>query len=135
MMLFKNAYLFTPDKKFVFGSFSVEDGLFKRVMSGVPGETGFDLQGAYVIPGLIDIHTHGCAGADFTDGDPEGLAEVKKSNLETYGHEEGPAPEELFAQYGSWTAVLQHAFSTNMGMDACCGLYDNYYRLYQELGL
>ena len=69
------------------------------------------------------------------DGDPEGLAEVKKSNLETYGHEDGPAPEELFAQYGSWSAVLQHAFSTNMGMDACCGLYDDYYRLYQELGL
>ena len=76
MMLFKNAYLFTPDKKFVFGSFSVEDGLFKRVMSGVPGETGFDLQGAYVIPGLIDIHTHGCAGADFSDGDPEGLGRM-----------------------------------------------------------
>ena len=76
MMLLKNAYLFTPDKKFVFGSFSVEDGLFKRVMSGVPGETGFDLQGAYVIPGLIDIHTHGCAGADFSDGDPEGLGRM-----------------------------------------------------------
>ncbi|MBR4928388.1 MAG: hypothetical protein IKZ63_02690 [Oscillospiraceae bacterium] len=66
--------------------------------------------------------------------DPEGLETLKKSNLETYGHEEGPLPEELFEKYGSWTAVLQKAFSTNMGMDACCGLYDEYYWLYVELG-
>ena len=68
------------------------------------------------------------------ENDPEGLAQVKRSNLETYGHEEGPTPDELFAKYGSWTAVLQKAFSSNMGMDACCGLYDEYYQLYIELG-
>ena len=65
---------------------------------------------------------------------PEGLAAVKKSNLETYGHEDGPTPDELYEKYGSWTEVLQKAFSTNMGMDACCGLYDEYYPLYIELG-
>ena len=67
-------------------------------------------------------------------GDPEGLARVKKSNLETYGNENGPTPDSLFEKYGSWTAVLQKAFSPNMGMDACCGLYDEYYWLYMELG-
>ena len=66
--------------------------------------------------------------------DPEGLAAVKERNLKTYGHEEGPTPDELFEKYGSWTAVLQKAFSPNMGMDACCGLYDEYYWLYIELG-
>jgi len=66
--------------------------------------------------------------------DPEGLAAVKESNLETYGQEEGPTPEQLFEKYGSWTVVLQKAFSPNMGMDACCGLYDEYYWLYVELG-
>ena len=68
------------------------------------------------------------------DGDPEGLEKVKKSNLETYGQEEGPTPEQLFEKYGSWTTVLQKSFSSNMGMDACCGLYDEYYWLYIELG-
>ena len=67
--------------------------------------------------------------------DPEGLASVKESNLKTYGHEDGPAPEDLFEKYGSWTLVMQSAFGTNMGMDACCGLYDEYYWLYIELGL
>ena len=66
--------------------------------------------------------------------DPEGLAAIKESNLKTYGHEDGPTPDELFEKYGSWTAVIQKAFSPNMGMDACCGLYDDYYLLYIELG-
>ena len=26
-----------------------------------------------VIPGLVDIHSHGAYGEDFSDGDPEGL--------------------------------------------------------------
>ena len=67
--------------------------------------------------------------------DPEELAKVKQSNLETYGHEEGPTPDELFGKYGSWEMVLQKAFSPNLGMDAACGLYDEYYDLYVELGL
>ena len=66
--------------------------------------------------------------------DPEGLASVKESNLKTYGHEEGPTPDELFEKYGSWIKVLLSAFGTNMGMDACCGLYDENYELYLELG-
>lgn len=66
--------------------------------------------------------------------DPEGLAAVKARNLEKYGHEEGPLPEELFEQYGSWETVMEKAFSTNAGMDACLGLYDTYYFLYAALG-
>ena len=65
---------------------------------------------------------------------PEGLAEVKKRNLDVYGHEDGPTPDEMYEKYGSWTTVIQKSFSTNMGMDACCGLYDEYYPLYIELG-
>ena len=66
--------------------------------------------------------------------DPEGLATVKQRNLERYGHEEGPQPDELYAQYGSWETVLAKAFSTNSGMDACLGLYEIYYNLYVEVG-
>ena len=66
--------------------------------------------------------------------DPEGLAAVKESNLKTYGYEDGPTPDQLYEKYGSWTMVMQKAFSSNMGMDACCGLYDEYYWLYIELG-
>ena len=66
--------------------------------------------------------------------DPEGLATMKQRNLERYGHEEGPLPEELYEQYGSWEKVTEKAFSCNVGMDACLGLYDDYYFLYVALG-
>ena len=69
------------------------------------------------------------------ENDPEGLAKVKESNLETYGSEDGPTADSLLEKYGSWELVIQKAFSPNMGMDACCGLYDEYYPLYIELGL
>ena len=69
------------------------------------------------------------------DGDPDGLAAAKARNLEKYGHEEGPLPDELFEQYGSWEEVIWKAFSANPGMDACLGLYDDYYALYIASGL
>lgn len=59
--------------------------------------------------------------------DPAGLAKVKKSNLDTYGNENGPTPESLFEKYGSWEKVLIKSFSSNSGMDACLGLYDIQY--------
>ena len=62
--------------------------------------------------------------------DPEGLARVKKSNKDTYGDENGPTIDYLFKKYGSWEAVLQKALSSNPGMDACLGLYDDYYGFY-----
>jgi|GEM_PF-1658767 len=66
--------------------------------------------------------------------DPEGLALARARNLEQYGHEDGPTPDELFEKYGSWETVIEKAFSANPGMDACLGLYDDYYSLYIAAG-
>lgn len=59
--------------------------------------------------------------------DPTGLAKTKASNLKTYGNEDGPTPESLYEKYGSWETVLLKSFSSNSGMDACLGLYDDEY--------
>jgi hypothetical protein len=64
------------------------------------------------------------------NNDPVKIATVKKSNLETYGNEEGPTADSLYAKYGSWQTVLEKALSTNAGMDACLGLYDEYYDIH-----
>jgi N-acetylglucosamine-6-phosphate deacetylase len=69
-MNFKNALIFTEEFKFVHGGFSVENGRFSNVLT----EKGdaVDLNGACVIPGLIDVHNHGNSNADFSDGSYEG---------------------------------------------------------------
>ena len=63
-MLYTNAHVFTPSG-FIKGGFEVEDGRFAGVFED-DRAGGVDLGGAVVIPGLVDIHTHGAAGADFS---------------------------------------------------------------------
>jgi len=73
-MIYRNCFIFTG-KGFEEGSFETENGLFTRIETSVMPE-GKDLEGAYVIPGLVDIHTHGNSGADFSDGNFEGLKKM-----------------------------------------------------------
>ena len=75
-MIYKNANIFTEQKDFIHGAFGVEDGKFTFVCEGEYTGEGVDLEGAYVIPGLIDVHNHGNSGADFSDGDYEGLVKM-----------------------------------------------------------
>ena len=37
-----------------------------------------DVSGKYVIPGLVDIHSHGAVNADASDGDAEGLRKMSR---------------------------------------------------------
>lgn len=76
-MNFKNANVYTEQFRFERGAFSVEDGKFCKVL-GEEAPDAIDLQGAYVIPGLIDVHTHGNSGADFSDGDAAGVEKMAK---------------------------------------------------------
>lgn len=46
---------------------------FDEKITGFDGSGGWDVEGAYVVPGFIDIHTHGAVGQDASDGKPEGI--------------------------------------------------------------
>ena len=76
-MFYTNARIFV-DNEFRMGAFEVVDGKFGAILpENVPADA-IDLGGATVIPGLIEVHSHGCAGADFSDGDYEGLKAMAK---------------------------------------------------------
>lgn len=77
-MLYKNAHIFMADGQFRHGSFRVEDGRFVQVLDTVPQEEGVDLENAWVIPGLVDVHIHGSADADFSDGDYAGVERMAR---------------------------------------------------------
>jgi len=75
-MFYKNARIFCSDFQFHVGAFEVKDGVFGAVLPQNVPEDAVDLQGATVIPGLIDVHNHGNSGADFSDGDYAGLKKM-----------------------------------------------------------
>lgn len=107
-MLYKDAFIFTKDRKFVHGSFKVGDGKFTEVLDFIPNEDGVELNGAYVIPGLVEVHSHGNSNADFSDGDLDGLRKMA-----AYSAENGVtslAPASMTLPYD----VLAKAFDTAM---------------------
>ena len=75
-MLLKNAIVYNGEFIPIRGSVTVEGDFIRSVeTSGITGENGeeVDLTGMTLLPGFIDIHIHGCAGADTDDGTPEAL--------------------------------------------------------------
>ena len=81
-MFYKNARIFTSDFQFVNGAFEVtEDGKFGKILPDAVPADAIDLQGATVIPGLIEVHSHGNSNIDFCDGDYEGLVTMAKYYL------------------------------------------------------
>ena len=105
-MFYKNARIFTSDFQFVNGAFEVKDGRFGAVLPDAVPEAAVDLRGATVIPGLVDVHSHGNSGADFSDGDYEGLKKMAayyaKNGVTSF------APASMTLPYD----VLEKAFAT-----------------------
>ena len=77
-MFYKNARIFTGDFTFKTGAFEVKEGKFGQILPENVPEEAIDLGGATVIPGLIEVHSHGNSGHDFCDGDYEGLKEMAR---------------------------------------------------------
>ena len=63
-------------KVFIGKTFQDVDVEFNEKITAIgklEGEADFDAQGYYLIPGMVDIHTHGAMGEDFSDGKIEGM--------------------------------------------------------------
>ena len=72
-MIIKNASVYTEDGRFINKDIWIEEDRFVDCEQKVSDKTVVDAAGCYAIPGLTDIHFHGCVGYDFCDGTREAI--------------------------------------------------------------
>lgn len=75
-MIIKNGIVFREDKTFVREDLYIENGRIAESVNRVTDTTEIDAAGLYVLPGLVDIHSHGAVGNDFSDNNIQGLHEI-----------------------------------------------------------
>ncbi len=80
-MLIKNGNVLTDEWHFMNMDIVISDGIIAGIFpSGelpvqprLQQEDVYDAKGLYVLPGLVDIHIHACAGYDFSDAGEEAV--------------------------------------------------------------
>ena len=75
-IIIENGAIFRPDNEFHKGTIAITNGI---ITNDIPEDAErFNADGMYVIPGLTDIHFHGCMGHDFCDGTQEALTAISE---------------------------------------------------------
>lgn len=79
-MIIKNADVFMEDKRFDKKDILIREGRFEKIEEDIrmEAEEVIDAEGLYAIPGLIDLHFHGCKGYDVCDGTIEAWEEIAR---------------------------------------------------------
>ncbi len=76
-MIFKNANVFFQGH-FQTIDVEIQQDQIVKIASNLSGEEQCDLSGKMLIPGLIDVHTHGCIGFDFSTASVEELKQMRE---------------------------------------------------------
>lgn len=80
-MIIRNASVYTEDGIFVEKDIYIANGRFVNGEDKVTDTQVISAAGCYAIPGLTDIHFHGCMGFDFCDGTREAVDEIAAYEL------------------------------------------------------
>ena len=76
----KNAKIFDCESRtFKEGALVAQDGVITEIRDSMDDADAIDLGGKYVLPGMVDVHTHGRAGYDFDSATVEQFHEMQKA--------------------------------------------------------
>ena len=75
-MIIKGGKVFQEDGSFLEQALYINDHRLVDKAEYQDDGKVIDAEGLLVLPGLVDIHSHGAAGEDFSDGNPEGLKKI-----------------------------------------------------------
>ena len=101
-MIIKGGKVFQEDGSFLEQAIYINDHrLVDKAEYQDDGEV-IDAEGLLVLPGLVDIHSHGAAGEDFSDGNPEGFKKIlqyeKRCGITSYCPTSMTFPKERLRQ-------------------------------------
>ena len=77
-MIIKNGNVFQEDGSYKVTDLYIENGRIAASEDEVTDKTQLDAAGLKVLPGLVDIHSHGAVRHDFSDADATGLKKILK---------------------------------------------------------
>ena len=81
----QNAHVISPDVNLANATIVLEGSKIAKIstkpVSTKGVDTVVDVRGQYVMPGFIDVHTHGALTYDFCDADPKAVFELAKAKL------------------------------------------------------
>ena len=80
-MIIRNVKVFQKDGAFKAGEIYINGSRIADMSQDSGSEEILDGKGAYAIPGLTDIHFHGCVGHDFSDGTQEAIKALAEYEL------------------------------------------------------
>lgn len=69
------------DGKFLKTDIKIHDNIICDISSSLFTDDSIDCSEKYIIPGLVDIHTHGCAGFDFSSASTDEIEIMQKYYL------------------------------------------------------
>ena len=75
-MILKNAKIVDDSFRLRNADIAVDGDRISAIGPALSGGKEYDFTGCVIVPGFIDIHIHGCVGADTCDADAEGLAKM-----------------------------------------------------------
>lgn len=120
-----NGLVFSAEGAFVPGTICLYGDriVSEEAYQSLPGEELVtDADGAYVIPGLTDIHFHGCMGADCCDGTTEAFRAIAAYELRQGVTSITPATMTMSEEILSGICSAAKSYDDETGADFC-GLY------------